>query len=385
MNESVHIGRVAGIRIGANWSLIPIFVLIVWGLAAGQLPHAAPGYSAAAYFGTAAWAGVLFFASLLAHELAHALEARRRNIAVDGIVLWVLGGVSKLRGEPADPRDELRIAIVGPATSLALALGFFGLSRLAGADQSASLVAGAFGWLGWVNAALGVFNLVPALPLDGGRVLRSLLWRHWGRKQRATVIAAGAGRVFGFGFMALGVAGFLAGIAGLSGLWLAVVGWFIVSASNAEVGASPVGMSPTGAELTGLRARDAMTPDPLTVPAWAALDRLVEEGVRKRRLSSFPVVDNQGCFVGLVTLERIRRVPVDRWNEIATWSVACPAAQCVTCGPDDDLPAVAGTMYASPDRRAVVLVDGRVVGILAPSDLRRVAAHQASRSAPTAS
>jgi CBS domain-containing protein len=128
-----------------------------------------------------------------------------------------------------------------------------------------------------------------------------------------------------------------------------------------------------------------MTPDPLTVPAWAALDRLVEEGVRKRRLSSFPVVDNQGCFVGLVTLERIRRVPVDRWNEIATWSVACPAPQCVCCGPEDDLPAVARTMYASPDHRAVVLVGGRVVGILAPSDLRRVAAHQASRSAPTAS
>jgi Zn-dependent protease/CBS domain-containing protein len=307
--------------------------------------------------------------------------ARRRNIEVEGIVLWVLGGVSKLKGEAADPGGELRIAVAGPAASLALAAGFFALSLLTGAGSPNSLLAAAFGWLGWINAALGVFNLVPALPLDGGRVLRSALWWHHGDKQRATNLAARSGQAFGFGFIGLGIVAFVTGIAGfggLSGLWLAVIGWFLVSASRAEAGASTVAV-----ELAGLRAEHAMTPDPFTVPAWVTVDRLMEEGVHRRRLSSFPVLDIDGYFAGLATLARIRRgTVVEHWGETRVGSIARPASDCVICGPEDDLVAVAGRIWASADRRAVVLVDRRAVGIISPSDLTRVAARPGP--APTA-
>jgi Zn-dependent protease len=374
MEESVHLGKVAGIRIGANWSLLLIFWLIVWSLASGQLPHSAPGYSTTAYYTAALVAGALFFACLLAHELSHAVVARHRGIEVDGIVLWLLGGVSKLKGESETAEGEFKIAAAGPAMSLVLGLLFFGLSRLAGAGHSAGLLAGTLGWLGWINGILAVFNMVPAFPLDGGRVLRSILWRIHGDKSRATKTAMLAGQAFGYGFIGLGVLSFVLTNAGLSGLWLAVIGWFLVSASRSEAGASAI-----ATELAGLKARDAMTPEPFTVPVWVTLDMLVEEGVRRRRLSSFPVVDQSGGFAGLITLARIQRVPVDRWPYTPTASIATPPAQTVTCAPDDDLVTVTRNLSASPDRRAVVVDAGRVIGIISPSDLRRAATHRGAQ------
>jgi Zn-dependent protease/CBS domain-containing protein len=376
MEERIHLGRVAGIRIGASWSLLFIFWLIVWSLARGQLPHSAPGYTTSAYYTAAIVGGVVFYACLLAHELAHAVVARRRGIEVEGIVLWLLGGVSKLKGEPTTAGGEFRIAAAGPATSLALGALFFGLSRWAGAAHPASLLAATLGWLGWVNGLLGVFNLVPAFPLDGGRVFRSALWRVHGDKRRATTAAMQAGQVFGYGFIGLGLFTFVLTGAGFSGLWLAVIGWFLLSASRSEATASAI-----ATDLSGLRARDAMTPDPFTVPVWVTLDLLVEEGVRRRRLSSFPVVDQAGGFAGLITLARIQRVPMDRWPVTPTGAVARPPAQSPVVGPDDDLATVARHLSASADRRVVVVDASRVVGIISPSDLRRAATHSGGRAA----
>jgi Zn-dependent protease len=368
MDANVSLGKIAGIRVGVHWSLLLIFWLVVWSLAGGQLPHAAPGHATGAYWIAALCAGVIFYGCLLAHELAHSVVARHRNIDVEGIVLWLLGGVSKFKSEPADPEGELRIAIAGPATSAALAVGFFVLSRLSSVGHPGSLLAGTFGWLGWINALLAVFNLLPAFPLDGGRVLRSMLWRHNRNKQQATNIAARSGAVFGYGFIVVGLASLAVAGLGINGLWLAAIGWFLVSASKSEARASVM-----AGNLAGWRVMDAMTPAPLTVPTWASLDRLMEEGVHNRRLSSFPVVDINGSFVGLVTLARIRRVSPSRWGETNTASIACPIQQCVTCRPDDDLVIVARAMYASADRRAVVLADGGVIGVLSPSDLQRIA------------
>ncbi len=372
VDESVPLGKVAGIRIGANWSLLFIFALFVLSLGSSQLPHAAPGHSTVAYYLAAVAVTAVFYACLLAHELAHALVARRRHIRVQGIVLWLLGGVSKLEGEPAEPGAELHIAGAGPATSLGLGLAFFGLSRLAGAGHPAGLLAAGLGWLGWINGALAVFNLLPAFPLDGGRVLRAVLWHHSGDRTRATIAAAQVGRVFGYSFIALGLVGFVATTAGLSGLWLALIGWFLLGAAQAEARSSVL-----TSELAGLRAADAMTPDPLTVPAWVTLDRLWDEGVHKRRLSTFPVVDLSGAFAGRVTAARVRGVPTSRWASTPVGAVADPPARCVIAAPDEDLAAVARRMAASPERRAVVLWGGRVVGILTPGDVDRAAASAA--------
>jgi Zn-dependent protease/CBS domain-containing protein len=380
MDESVRLGKVAGVPVGANWSLLVIFWLFVISLAGAQLPHSAPGHLAPAYYLTAVAVTAVFYACLLAHELAHAIVARRHGIGVHGIVLWLLGGVSKLDGEPVDPDVEVRIAGAGPATSLALAFGFFVLSRLAGTG----LLAAGLGWLGWINGLLAVFNLLPAFPLDGGRVLRAMLWRHYGDKARATSAAADVGRIFGFGFIAVGVVGFVGTSLGFSALWLAVIGWFLVATSRREAQASTL-----GTELAGLTVRDAMTGDPLTVPAWVTLDRLWDQGVQARRVSSFPVVDLSADFAGLVTVARMRRVPTDRWPVTTVGAIACPPAQCVVARPDDDMTAVAHGLARSPDRRAVVVVDGRVVGILTPSDVDRAAAsaararHLTGQSIPT--
>jgi Zn-dependent protease/CBS domain-containing protein len=377
MKESVHLGKVRGIRVGIHWSLLLIFWLVVVSLAGSQLPHSAPGHTTGAYWFAALAAAAIFYACLLAHELAHAVVARRRNIEVEGIVLWLLGGVSKLKGEAADPDTERNIAVAGPATSVALALAFFVLSRLFGAGHPASLAAGVFGWLGWINGLLAVFNLLPAFPLDGGRILRSVLWRHNGDKRRATTTAARTGGAFGYGMIAIGVVGFVASRGGLDGLWLAIIGWFLISVSRAEAAASVRAEEFRGMQasqgLRALRVRDAMTPNPLTVPTWVTLDQLMSEGVYKRRLSSFPVVDNNRTFVGLVTLEHVRLVPAARLAETTTGSVATPAGQCVVSRPDDELDPVARRISASADHLAVVVDEmAHVVGILSDADLRRL-------------
>jgi len=238
VNESLRLGTIKGIRVGMHWSLLVILWLLVASLAGYQFPNAAPGHTSAAYWLAAVVAAVAFYASLVAHELAHALVARRRHIEVEGIVLWLLGGMSKLRGDANSASDENRISIVGPATSAALALVFFVLSRIAGAGHPASLAAAVLGWLGWLNGLLAAFNLVPAFPLDGGRVLRALVWHFTGDKQRATRVAAAAGTAFGYGFIALGVVGFVFGGGSFNGVWLGLIGWFLISGSRAEAAAS---------------------------------------------------------------------------------------------------------------------------------------------------
>ncbi len=373
MNESVRLGRVAGIPIGANWSLLAVFALLVVGLGGAELPHSAPGHLAASYYLVAVAAAAVFYACLLAHELAHALVARRRGIAVDGIVLWLLGGVSKLRDEPADPRTEFAVSAAGPATSMALALVFFALTRVVGAGHPASLAAAGLGWLGWVNGALAVFNLVPAFPLDGGRVLHALAWKRSGDKGAATALAARMGQVFGYGFVAIGVFGAMATTFGLSGLWLALIGWFLVSASGQEA-RSLVRTQ----QLTGLRARDAMVSDPVTVPAWVTLDRVWDVCVWRRRLAAFPVVVADGSFVGVASAARIQAVPPEQWPLRTVGTVMEPGQRCVTAGPDEDLAPLARRLVASGAPLAVVLWAGRPIGTVTLFDIDR-ATHAGQR------
>jgi len=369
MDESIHLGRIAGVRIGANWSLLVVFWLIAWGLADTELPHAARGHSHLAYWAAGLAAAFLFYGCLLAHELAHAVVARRSGIEVEGIVLWLFGGVSRLKGEAAGPDTELRVAIVGPATSLVLAIAFFGLTRLVSVGGGASLVAAVFGWLGWINGLLAVFNLAPAFPLDGGRVLRSLLWRRSGDKARATATAATAGRMFGYLLIGFGLLELAAG-AGVGGLWLVFLGWFLLAAAGAEAAASML-----DSQLAGIRVREVMTPHPLVVPPSLSVERLLDDWVYPNRCSTFPLVNVDGSLAGLVTLSRVKRVRPDLRSSTPVSEIACPPGEVVTCLPSDDLASVVRRMNASLDQRAVVLDHGHVVGIVSPSDVARSIEH----------
>jgi Zn-dependent protease len=233
MRASIRLGRFFGIPVGLSWSVLLIAGLLTFSLGATLLPASAAGYSDAVYYVAAVAAAVLFFGSLLAHELAHAVVARSHGVEVDGITLWLLGGVAQLRSEAPSARAELQIAAVGPATSLALAAAF-GIAAL-GADifMLPALVVAVLAWLALINGVLAVFNLLPAAPLDGGRVLAGVLWASHGDRWRAAETAAKAGRVVGFGLIAFGLLGFFVPVP-YGGPWTALIGWFVVSTAAAE-------------------------------------------------------------------------------------------------------------------------------------------------------
>jgi Zn-dependent protease len=231
---SIPLGRVAGIRIGVNWSWLVVFALLVWTLAESVFPEQNPGFSDAAYGAMAVAAAFLFFASLLLHELGHALQARREGMEIDGITLWLFGGVASFRGMFPRAGAEFRIAIAGPLVSLALGLVFAALAWLVPLPEA---VDGVAAWLGYTNLVLLVFNLIPALPLDGGRVLRSALWQARGDFGWATRVAAGIGRGLALLMIAGGLA-LLVFVGALGGAWLAFIGWFLLQAARAEARAT---------------------------------------------------------------------------------------------------------------------------------------------------
>lgn len=366
MSESLHLGRVRGVRVGINWSLIPIFLLLAWSLARTVLPSAAPGYTTGGYWVWGILIAAAFYACLLAHELAHALVGRSRGVRVKGIVLWVFGGVAQLEGDSPDARSELEIAAAGPATSLALAGAGALVAWLLGLAGSGSLLVSSLAWLAGINALLALFNLLPAFPLDGGRILRALLWWRWRDRARATSVAARVGKIGGFVLIGIGAIEFLAGGGALGGLWLAVIGWFIVVAAGQQH--ERVTRQPPAGEL---RVADAMTRNPLTVPAGVTVAEAIERYVRPSGFSAFPVVDGAGRILGLATVTRMARLPRAAWRSASITAVAAAPAELVECGADDRLADVAARMETSPDRRAIVIEGARVVGILTPSDVRR--------------
>lgn len=233
MRASFRLGRISGIPIGVHWSILFIFGLITWGLADVVLPQRQPGHPTAVYWGAALVTAVLFYLCLLAHELSHALVARRAGLEVRGITLWLFGGVAELGGDARSPEVELRVGAVGPIVSLVLAGVFAGVAALGAWWSAPALLVAMAWWLGTINLTLGLFNLVPAYPLDGGRVLRSLLWRRRGDQEWATLSAARTGEVFALGLITFGLLDLASG-GQRGGLWLTGLGWFLHSAARSE-------------------------------------------------------------------------------------------------------------------------------------------------------
>lgn len=361
MRDSITIGRIAGISFGINWSWLIVFALIAWTLATTVFPESNPGLGDGAYVTMALIASLAFFATLLAHELGHALQARRDGVEIEGITLWLFGGVAKFKTLFPSAGAEFRIAIAGPLVSLVLGLVFLAIPAVVPLPGP---IDGVLFWLGTINLMLLVFNLLPALPLDGGRVLRSFLWYVRGDFARATHQAALVGRAFGYGFVGLGVA-LLVFASPVSGIWLAFIGWFLLQAASAEdryVAAREA--------LGGLRVRDVMARDPLVVPAELPLGRFVDEVVRAGRFTTYPVTQN-GSVVGLLPFRRVAEVPRADWERRAARDAMIPLEQVPTVAEDDELIDAAGALGESDIGRALVLDGDRLVGLLSATDVAR--------------
>lgn len=364
MRTSIRIGKVAGIAIGFNWSFLVIAWLITWSLATSALPEAVPGHGDGEYWAAGVAIAVLFFASLLTHELAHSVVARREGVTVTEITLWMLGGVSKFESDPDTADDELRMAAVGPLTSLALFFAFGLITTAAVLLGLPELIVAVPSLVSALNLMIGVFNLVPAFPLDGGRVLRAFLWRRHGDKLAATRSAAQTGRLLGSLMIGLGLLLAMSG-APFNGVWLAFIGLFILFAATVEASQTE------GQELlTGVRVGEVMTPDPFTVPADITIAELVDAHILRARASAYPVLDH-GKVMGLVTLDRVRAVaPTDR-GTVTVRSIACPLREVLVSTPDRPLLEILGPLATSREGRALVMDGPKLVGIVSHTDVTR--------------
>jgi Zn-dependent protease/CBS domain-containing protein len=361
VTPSLTLGRIAGIRISINWSWLIVFALIVWSLAVAVFPSQNPGFSDGEYVALAVVAALLFFASLLLHELGHALQAQREGVEIEGINLWLFGGVAQFKDAFPSAGAEFRIAIAGPLVSLVLGVFFVLVSAFAALPDA---IDGVFAWLGYTNLILLAFNLLPALPLDGGRVLRSALWHFRGDLQWATWVASGIGRGFGFLLIGLGIFMFIVEGA-FSGAWLAFIGWFLLQAATAEAR-----YVATQQALDGLKVRDLMSRQPVTVEADLSLGQFMDSVAWSQRYTTYPVLE-QGRPIGLLAFRSVAAVPRDEWNTRRVREAMIPREKVPLLDADESAVDALAELSANEVNRGLVIDDGSLVGLLSITDLAR--------------
>jgi Zn-dependent protease len=362
----IPIARIAGIKVSADWSLLAISALLAWGVASGAVPQVAPGTPVWVAWLEGITAAVLLIVSLTAHEMGHAVIARRRGITVDGIRLWLFGGVAQMSGDWVTGKTEMLVAIVGPAVSFVIAAVFGVASWLLYTTGAPALVQVVPEWLFLVNLLLLVFNLIPAFPLDGGRILRGFLWSRSRDRMRATILASRAGR--GFAVLLIG-----AGVLDLffydpvGGFWLILIGWFLDSTARGEAQGEQ-----TRHALEGVLVGDVMSKNPVIVPSWITVELLVDQYVMGHEFTSFPTHAIDGHIDGLVTLRGIKRVPVQQRGNRRAIDIAIPADKVPVARQDEHITELLKRMGPAADGRAMVYDGGTLVGIVSPSDIARL-------------
>ena len=367
MNENLSLGRIAGIHVGLNWSLLVVAALIAWSIATGILPAAAPGQTSAAYWTAGVISAFVYLASLLAHELAHSIVATRRGVKVEGITLWLFGGVSRFSSESNSPGVQAWITFVGPLTSLLLGAVFLLAGAVVGGGANSALLSASLAWLGYINILLGVFNLLPAFPLDGGRILQSLIWRGTGDRLRATRIAARIGMAFAFLFIAYGLITFFAAGSLIGGVWAVFLGWFLLSAARAEEAGGLIRQA-----LSGISVGDVMTPNPVQAPDDISVEEALHGYVLTSRHSTFPTHDAGGRLSGLLTMAALKNVAPDARASTLIKEVTCPLDKVSTATPADPATNLLNVSDGCSEGRTLVVDNGRLVGIISPSDVSRL-------------
>jgi Zn-dependent protease/CBS domain-containing protein len=363
-SRGVDLFRIGGIRIAIDWSWTVVFFLVLWSLSVGYFPRAHPGYPPLDYWAIGATATILFFVSVLVHELSHALVANRAGQVVRRITLFIFGGVAHLTREPRDARTEIVIAAVGPLTSLALGGIFWALAVGSAHVGAGALWAAMLEYLAFINAALGVFNLLPGFPLDGGRLLRGTLWWWWGDLRRATARAADWGSGIAFGLMALGIWQIFAG-ALIGGLWLVFIGMFLRGAARASYQSVLVEQV-----LGGAHVRDVMVRDPVVVPGELTVRDAIDEHFVRHGFGGFPV-GHDGEIEGLVSLRQLRDCPPADRSRRTVREIMRPAGAAVSVAASAPLGDALRRMGEADVGRLLVTDGGRIVGLVTRTGIMR--------------
>lgn len=361
MTSSITIARIRGIDIGINWSWLAIVGLIGWSLAASVFPELTPGRSDATYIAMAVVATLLFFTSLLLHELGHAIQAQREGMKIEGITLWIFGGVAKFSGMFPSAETELRVAVAGPAVTFAIGLLTLGIYEIPGLPAA---VDGVVQWLSIVNFALLIFNMLPAFPMDGGRVLRAAIWHRNHDFPRATEIAGGVGRAFGQIFIFGGIFLFLTtGVFG--GAWIALIGWFVINAGQAEVK-----MARMRTVFEGRTAADLMVVAPESVAPDLSVEQFVEGVLPVHRYRAYPVV-RDGHPIGLLASRSALTIPRRAWPATSVAQAMVPLDKALVFAPEKDLGEAAMELIQTEPGRGLVLGPDGLAGLISITDVVR--------------
>jgi Zn-dependent protease/CBS domain-containing protein len=393
MTPGIPVGRPFGIAVHLDWSVLFIFALIAFNLGAGVLRAWHPDWGPALTWSTALAAAVLFLVSILLHELSHALVGRARGVNIDRITLFVFGGVAHMHGEPRSPLTELLIAVVGPLTSLVIgagasALGLWLVHRGVGdlsSPEQAEIAARSMGptatlllWLGPVNVVLGLFNLVPGFPLDGGRVLRAILWGITHDFVKATRWAALAGQAVAWALMALGVVNALSGRIG-QGLWLVLIGWFLSNAARTSIAQVLVRES-----LADVPVRRLMVTQLDRVPPDLAVEQFVSAHLMASDQRAWPVETSGGALLGLAVWDDVRQLPHPEWPRTPLSQVMTPREELISLGPSEPAQR-ALELFAEADVNQIAVVEGdRLLGLVRRGDLLKwYALQRGDRVGPT--
>lgn len=363
--SGIRLGSIAGFDISLDYSWFIIFFLILATFIGAVFPASAPGLERMEYLAMGLVGTFLFFASLLVHELAHSFMARWKGVDVEGITLFIFGGMARTSREPDTPGDEFLIAGVGPVASFVLAILFYGVALVGGYFGLGLAVTVVAEYLGFLNLVLAIFNLFPGFPLDGGRLLRATIWRITGSLRRATKIAATAGRALGWGIIGLGVFSLLVGGGLIGGLWLVFIGWFLTYAARMSYQQVLLHQM-----LSPLTARQAMSPDPERVPPDLPLENLVHDYFLRRPYNSFPVTED-GVVVGLVTLSQVKLLPRERWRDRIVADIMSPLSETVIVDPETTMMSVLERMREGETRRVLVASEWELLGIISATDITR--------------
>jgi len=361
--KRIDLFRILGFEVRIDLSWVIVAILIAWSLSTGVFPFRHEGLSAQTYWTMGILGAIGLFLSIIFHEMSHSLVARKFGIAIKGITLFIFGGVAEMKQEPPSPKAEFFMAAAGPLSSLLLALMFYALSQLARNAGWPEPVDGILRYLAWINGMLAVFNLVPAFPLDGGRILRSVLWG-WKKNLRwATRIAAGIGSGFGLVLIFLGFLQFFSGNF-IGGMWWFFIGMFLRGAAGMSYRQLLVRRA-----LEGDPVRRFMKPDPVTVSPSATLEELAEDYIYRYQFKLFPVVDKGNQLLGCVTIKMIKEIPRKEWSRKTVGEIV------VGCSPENTIDSQADAMEAlslmnrTGSSRIMVTEENRLVGILSLKDM----------------